>query len=55
MQFQSGDIYEGKWFNNSFHGFGKMTYKNNLVFKEYIGDWKNGEFDGMGRLQYSEN
>ncbi|KAE8579446.1 hypothetical protein XENTR_v10024041 [Xenopus tropicalis] len=44
--FISGNIYEGQWKNNIFHGMGKMRWLTSN--EEYAGQWENGIQNGSG-------
>ncbi|XP_041434696.1 radial spoke head 10 homolog B [Xenopus laevis] len=44
--FSSGNIYEGQWKNNTFHGMGKMRWLTSN--EEYAGHWENGIQNGSG-------
>ncbi|XP_018420942.1 PREDICTED: radial spoke head 10 homolog B2-like [Nanorana parkeri] len=46
QHFKSGNIYEGQWKNNKFHGLGKMSWINSN--EEYMGQWENGIQNGHG-------
>ena len=43
--FVNGDIYEGDFVNDVFHGFGTLHYANGT---EYSGEFKEGEKNGTG-------
>ncbi len=40
MIFNTGDVYEGEWYNLEPHGFGVWKYKNGDT---YEGLWKHGQ------------
>lgn len=50
--YESGDIYEGSFDNNVFHGEGHYIWKRNC--HEYIGGYSNGKYDGHGIYKWSE-
>lgn len=53
LTFDSGDIYEGDFDNNSFHGKGHFIWKNSG--HEYVGEYKNDKFNGEGIYRWNEN
>ncbi|KAM8961004.1 radial spoke head 10 homolog B isoform 2-T2 [Pelodytes ibericus] len=44
--FKNGNIYEGQWKNNKFHGEGRMRWLSSN--QEYMGQWVNGIQNGHG-------
>lgn len=56
FKFINGDIYEGEFKNDKFHGYGKFickeSYDNGDVFEEiYEGYWENDKKHGKGELK----
>ncbi|XP_075035766.1 radial spoke head 10 homolog B isoform X2 [Mixophyes fleayi] len=46
QRFKSGNIYEGQWQNNKFHGMGRMKWLSSN--EEYMGQWEHGIQNGLG-------
>ena len=46
----SGNVYEGQWENNSRSGQGKLTYSNGNI---YEGNWKESVRDGQGTFTWT--
>jgi hypothetical protein len=46
IEFASGAIYEGDFYDNKFHGFGTYILPNNTG--KYEGDWEQGKWHGAG-------
>ncbi|XP_053327453.1 radial spoke head 10 homolog B isoform X2 [Spea bombifrons] len=46
QRFKSGNIYEGHWKNNEFHGEGRMRWL--ISHEEYTGQWVHGIQNGQG-------
>ncbi|XP_053551194.1 radial spoke head 10 homolog B [Bombina bombina] len=46
QRFASGNIYEGQWKENKFHGVGRMRWIS--ADEEYTGEWENGIQNGYG-------
>ena len=40
MNYESGEKYQGEWFEDTQHGRGNLTYPNDVLF---IGIWEHGE------------
>jgi hypothetical protein len=45
MLFQNGDKYEGSWQSNNFHGMGRLTKSNGIIYES---DFLNGQKHGKG-------
>lgn len=50
--YSDGGSYDGFWFENKMHGFGKLFYEDNSL--AYEGNWFEDHFQGKGIL-YNEN
>ena len=48
---ESGNWYEGNWFNGKKEGDGKMKYGNGDI---YEGEWKNDLMHGKGKMSYKD-
>ncbi|PRP85145.1 MORN repeat variant family protein [Planoprotostelium fungivorum] len=56
--FKNVNEYEGEWYNNLRHGYGRMLYFSNCgaldtFLETYEGNWKKGKKSGLGRYVYS--
>ena len=49
--YESGDYYEGNFFNGKYDGFGKF-FKKQLNNWGYVGNWKQGAPSGSGKAMY---
>ena len=49
--YESGDYYEGNFFNGKYDGFGKF-FKKQLNNWGYVGNWKQGAPSGSGKEMY---
>ena len=50
MVVTGGDVYEGQWFNDKFHGEGKITQA--ATGKVAVGEWEYGE--AKNELRFKE-
>jgi hypothetical protein len=51
MEFISGNVYNGQWRRNKFHGLGKMLYATGTV-QLYEGEWSDNMKSGKGNLYF---
>jgi len=50
-KFDTGSIYKGDFYNNTYHGNGTFKYNNGSV---YVGQWTNGTSTGKGTYTFGE-
>eukprot|EP01035_Chromulina_nebulosa_P020109 gene20109-26109_t len=48
--YSNGDIYEGNWNNNKYHGYGKIKFTDG---GKYEGIFSNGLYHGKGKYEYA--
>jgi hypothetical protein len=51
MKYADGDVYEGNWKNDEFHGFGTLTQPDGEISS---GNWKEGKLHGLGKIQFAD-
>ena len=51
MTYANGDVYEGRWSADYYHGQGRMTYANGDV---YDGEWRYNDRNGDGKMTYAD-
>ena len=48
---KNGDVYEGRFINNSIEGIGKIIFNDR---KTYDGEWKANKMNGKGLFTYPD-
>ena len=49
-----GDVYDGEFVNDVYHGQGRLVRRQGRDSYEYVGEFQNGQFHGKGRAVYDD-
>lgn len=52
IKYRAGDVYDGLWLNDRFHGVGKYTFTNGEYMSGYF---QNGDLNGYGEYYWADN
>ena len=54
LEYSIGVTYQGGVKYSFWHGFGRATYPNGHLYREYVGNWKFGVMTGSGKLVWTD-